>query len=103
VDNNYLDLGMNKSGFIHTLPSGRLNALHRRPLKVGSDYRDQVSTSCRPVPFNSSRTEINPNLHNIYHYFLNISIISNRKRTSGHMRHDTAASQQDALASVRAN
>jgi hypothetical protein len=24
VDNNYLDLGMNKSGFIHTLPSGRL-------------------------------------------------------------------------------
>lgn len=50
--------------------------------KVGSDYRDQVSTSCRPVLFNSSRTEINPNLHNIYHYFLNISIISNRKRTS---------------------
>jgi hypothetical protein len=25
VDNNYLDLGMNKSGFIHTLPSGRLS------------------------------------------------------------------------------
>jgi hypothetical protein len=25
VDNNYLDLGMNKSGFVHTLPSGRLN------------------------------------------------------------------------------
>jgi hypothetical protein len=25
VDNNYLDLGRNKSGFIHTLPSGRLN------------------------------------------------------------------------------
>jgi hypothetical protein len=24
VDNNYLDLGMSKSGFIHTLPSGRL-------------------------------------------------------------------------------
>jgi hypothetical protein len=24
VNNNYLDLGMNKSGFIHTLPSGRL-------------------------------------------------------------------------------
>jgi hypothetical protein len=24
VDNNYLDLGMNKSGFIHTLPGGRL-------------------------------------------------------------------------------
>jgi hypothetical protein len=26
VDNNYLDLGMNKSGFVHTLPSGRFNA-----------------------------------------------------------------------------
>jgi hypothetical protein len=26
VDNNYLDLGMNKSGFVHTLPSGRLNS-----------------------------------------------------------------------------
>jgi hypothetical protein len=25
VDNNYLDLGMNKSGFIHTLPIGRLS------------------------------------------------------------------------------
>jgi hypothetical protein len=24
VNNNYLDLGMSKSGFIHTLPSGRL-------------------------------------------------------------------------------
>jgi hypothetical protein len=23
VDNNYLDLDMNKSGFVHTLPSGR--------------------------------------------------------------------------------
>jgi hypothetical protein len=26
VDNNYLDLGMNKSGFVHTLPSGRLTS-----------------------------------------------------------------------------
>jgi hypothetical protein len=26
VDNNYLDLGMNKSGFVHTLPSGRLSS-----------------------------------------------------------------------------
>jgi hypothetical protein len=24
VDDNYLDLGMKKSGFVHTLPSGRL-------------------------------------------------------------------------------
>jgi hypothetical protein len=24
VDKNYLDLGMNKSGFVHTLPSGTL-------------------------------------------------------------------------------
>jgi hypothetical protein len=27
VDNNYLDLGMNKSGFVYTLPSGRLTWL----------------------------------------------------------------------------
>jgi hypothetical protein len=27
VDNNYLDLGMNKSGFVHTLPSGRLSVV----------------------------------------------------------------------------
>jgi hypothetical protein len=27
VDNNYLDLGMSKSGFIHTLPSVRLTCL----------------------------------------------------------------------------
>jgi hypothetical protein len=26
VDNNYLDLGMSKSGFIHTLLSGRLTS-----------------------------------------------------------------------------
>jgi hypothetical protein len=25
VDNNYLNLGMSKSGFFHCLPSGRLN------------------------------------------------------------------------------
>jgi hypothetical protein len=24
VDNNYLDLGVHKSGFVYTLPSGRL-------------------------------------------------------------------------------
>jgi hypothetical protein len=30
VDNNYLDLGMNRSRFVHTLPSGRLtgNRVH---------------------------------------------------------------------------
>jgi hypothetical protein len=27
VDNNNLDLGINKSGFVHTLPRGRLNSL----------------------------------------------------------------------------
>jgi hypothetical protein len=27
VDNNYLDLGLSKSGFIHTLPCGRLNRI----------------------------------------------------------------------------
>jgi hypothetical protein len=29
VDNNDLDLGMTKSGFIHTLPSGRLSLDHQ--------------------------------------------------------------------------
>jgi hypothetical protein len=29
VDNNYLDLGMNKSGFVHTLPSDRLTGYLR--------------------------------------------------------------------------
>jgi hypothetical protein len=28
VDNNYLDLGMNKSGFVHTLPVAGLHVLH---------------------------------------------------------------------------
>jgi hypothetical protein len=27
VDNNYLDLGMSKSGFIHTLPSAGLHMI----------------------------------------------------------------------------
>jgi hypothetical protein len=26
MDNSYLDLGINKSGFVHTLHSGRLNS-----------------------------------------------------------------------------
>jgi hypothetical protein len=34
VDNNYLDLGMNKSGFIHTLPSGRLSATKVTPFEL---------------------------------------------------------------------
>jgi hypothetical protein len=29
VDNNYLDLAMNKRGFVHTLPSGRLSGRRR--------------------------------------------------------------------------
>jgi hypothetical protein len=29
VDNNYLDLGMNKSGFVHTLTSGRLTSMFK--------------------------------------------------------------------------
>jgi hypothetical protein len=32
VNNNYLDLSMSKSGFIHTLPGGRL-----RSYAVGSE------------------------------------------------------------------
>jgi hypothetical protein len=38
VDNNYLDLGMNKSGFVHTLPSGRLNFVYGFILKQNSNY-----------------------------------------------------------------
>jgi hypothetical protein len=38
VDNNYLDLGMNKSGFVHTLPSGRLTS--SRP-QGESDAREE--------------------------------------------------------------
>jgi hypothetical protein len=30
VDNNYLDLGMNKSRFVHTLPSGRLSCSFKK-------------------------------------------------------------------------
>jgi hypothetical protein len=37
VDNNYLDLGMNKSGFVHTLPSGRLSG-SRQPAAGSSDH-----------------------------------------------------------------
>jgi hypothetical protein len=40
VDNNYLDLGMNKSGFVHTLPSGRL-----RLSSFGSFYLDDREAS----------------------------------------------------------
>jgi hypothetical protein len=38
VDNNYLDLSMSKSGFIHTLPSGRLteNVAHRAGQQGGA-------------------------------------------------------------------
>jgi hypothetical protein len=33
VDNNYLDLDMNKSGFVHTLPSGRLRFVCQKATK----------------------------------------------------------------------
>jgi hypothetical protein len=35
VDNNYMDLGMSKSGFIHTLPSGRLTLIAVAVLPAG--------------------------------------------------------------------
>jgi hypothetical protein len=40
VDNNYLDLSMSQSGFIHTLPSGRLTTLDVLPEIVGTDRLD---------------------------------------------------------------
>jgi hypothetical protein len=36
VDNNYLDLSMNKSGLVHTLLSGRLNRGEYSPFVLGS-------------------------------------------------------------------
>jgi hypothetical protein len=33
VNNNYLDLGMNQSGFVHTLPNGRRR---REPIGKGN-------------------------------------------------------------------
>jgi hypothetical protein len=41
VDNIYLDLGMNKSGFVHTLPSGRLN--NRTPI---SHLKNENNPTC---------------------------------------------------------
>jgi hypothetical protein len=46
VDNNYLDLGMNKSGFVHTLPSGRLKWIR---------LKEQETSGFSPTWFLSSR------------------------------------------------
>jgi hypothetical protein len=40
VDNNYLDLGMNKSGFVHTLPSGRLKSNVTPLEKLGTNIEN---------------------------------------------------------------
>jgi hypothetical protein len=42
VDNNYLDLGMNKSGFVHTLPSGRLKDARGRG--ASRDNKQELAT-----------------------------------------------------------
>jgi hypothetical protein len=44
VDNNYLDLGMNKSGFVHTLPSGRLR------LEVEHEEERGLEEQCNNIP-----------------------------------------------------
>jgi hypothetical protein len=44
VNNNYLDLGTNKSGFVHTLPSGRLKN-HHHGLSTGFRLREASSAS----------------------------------------------------------
>jgi hypothetical protein len=51
VDNNYLDLGMNKSGFVHTLPSGRLTspAAKRRGRILVEVWRMRRQGGERPV------------------------------------------------------
>jgi hypothetical protein len=51
VDNNDLDLGMTKSGFIHTLPSGRLthNGLeHDGSIEVINFLKEQEQRSWFP-------------------------------------------------------
>jgi hypothetical protein len=42
LDNNYLDLGMNKSGFVHTLPSGTFTWPRGRPTPRTGPARDRV-------------------------------------------------------------
>jgi hypothetical protein len=43
VDNNYLDLGMNESGFVHTLPIGRLTSVPTVEIKIhGISYFQKV-------------------------------------------------------------
>jgi hypothetical protein len=53
VDNNYLDLGMNKSGFVHTFPSGRL-----RPIPLELHALRSVSVS---VEFYGGETPLTSN------------------------------------------
>jgi hypothetical protein len=47
VDNNYLDLGTNKSGFVHTLPSGRLRRDPSRPRSFDASGRVAGSQGLR--------------------------------------------------------
>jgi hypothetical protein len=59
VDNNYLDLGMNKSGFVHTLPSGKLTATagsrKEPPCRLpGSACRGRIETYFYLFPCNIS-------------------------------------------------
>jgi hypothetical protein len=55
VDNNYLDLGMNKSGFVHTLPGGRLtlrarNEARPQPGAMTMTYAAERLLLCRCKP-----------------------------------------------------
>jgi hypothetical protein len=45
VDNNDLDLGMSKSGFIHTLPSGKLSWQPHGPCMSGQFLNNILSLS----------------------------------------------------------
>jgi hypothetical protein len=60
VDNNYLDLGMNKSGFVHTLPSGRLTTTVP-PMKVQGWYHlVENMISSNHVPYGTSSVGCRP-------------------------------------------
>jgi hypothetical protein len=46
VDNNYLDLGMSKSGFIHALPSGRLTLAQPNPARDRGTKAVRMDVRC---------------------------------------------------------
>jgi hypothetical protein len=68
VDNNYLDLGMRKSGFIHTLPSGRAYRQYRfnaaLPYIDHIIYENTLSTFCQRATMRSMETSMHARINN---------------------------------------